>query len=416
MSSPSLRPETGIRALLSNRRYTLYLVSRLSLIVAAQALSVAVGWQIYEITGEALALGLSGLSLFLPGFLLAIAGGHVADQHDRRLILQICHLGFGACAAALAVLAARGEKATLPIYGVLVVIGAIRAFSGPAGQALMPNLVERHQLERAVALGSSTWQFAMIAGPSIGGVLYAATGKASTVYVLCVAMAVAAFASVFAMGPGPDRARAARPTGRASWKTLLAGVGYVWSDKAILGAVSLDLFAVLLGGAVALLPIYARDLLGIGPWGLGILRSAPAVGAALTALALAWSPLQKRAGATMFAGVFVFGVATVVFGVSTSFTLSLAALVVIGASDMFSVVVRSTLIQLRTPDEMRGRVGAVNMVFIGASNELGEFRAGASAAWFGPEAAVIIGGVGTCLIVVAWALLFPELRRVDRLR
>src|SRR5690606_12319769 len=232
--------------------------------------------------------------------------------------------------------AIREPKTTLPIYGVLVVIGAIRAFSGPAGQALMPNLVERRQLERAVALGSSSWQLAMIAGPSLGGVLYAATGKASAVYVFCVAMAALAFACVFAIRPAPTIRGVAPRARRASLRTLLAGVGYVWSEKTILGAVSLDLFAVLLGGAVALLPIYARDLLNIGPWGLGILRSAPAVGAAVTALALAWSPLKRRAGATMFAGVFVFGIATIAFGLSTSFVLSLAALVVIGASDMFS--------------------------------------------------------------------------------
>jgi MFS family permease len=405
---------TGVRVLLANRRYAFYLASRVSLIVATQMLSVAVGWQVYEITHKALAPGLSGLALFLPGFLLALPGGHVADRHDRRTILLFCHLGVATCAAALALLARANAKSLMPIYGVLVVLGAIRAFSGPAGQALMPNLVEKKQLERAVALGSSCWQLAMIAGPSLGGVIYAAFGKASTVYAICSAMALLAFVTVFLIGHDARNA-APRPTGRASWSTLLAGIRYVWSDKPILGSISLDLFAVLLGGAVALLPIFARDLLHIGPWGFGILRSAPAIGASTTALMLAYFPLQRRAGLTMFACVFLFGIATIVFGVSRSFPLSLVALLVLGAADMFSVVVRSTLIQIRTPDEMRGRVSAVNMVFIGASNELGEFESGVTAAWLGPELAVLVGGIGTCIVVLVWAGLFPQLRNVDRL-
>jgi MFS family permease len=404
----------GVGSLLGNRRYTLYLVSRVALIVATQMLSVAVGWQIYEITGEALALGLSGLALFLPGFLLALPGGHLADRHDRRRILLTCNLGVTVAAATLAFVAHRGAKSLAPIYAVLVVLGAIRAFSGSASQALMPNLVEKDVLERAVALGSSCWQLAMIAGPSLGGVLYAATGKASVVYTMCSAMAFVAFAAVVGVGDDP-RNRAARPTGRASWGELLGGIRYVWSAKAILGAISLDLFAVLLGGAVALLPIFARDLLHVGPRGFGLLRSAPAIGAAVTALALAWFPMQRRAGLMMFAAVFLFGVATIVFGVSRSFAVSLAALLSLGVFDMFSVVVRSTLIQLRTPDEMRGRVGAVNMVFVGASNELGEFESGVTAAWLGPELAVIVGGVGTIVVVLAWAALFPDLRKVDKL-
>ena len=404
----------GVRTLLANRRYTLYLVSRISLIVATQMLSVAVGWQVYEITGQALALGFSGLALFLPGFLLALPGGHLADRRDRRRILIVCHLGVSLSAATLALISQAGARSLAPIYAVLVVLGAIRAFSGSAGQALMPNLVDKMQLERAVALGSSCWQLAMIAGPSLGGVLYAATGRASVVYAVCSAMAFIALVSVIAMGHVPATSRST-PTGRATWGELLAGLRYVWSDKPILGAISLDLFAVLLGGAVALLPIFARDLLHIGPWGLGVLRSAPAIGAAATAFSLAWFPLRKRAGLTMFACVFLFGVATIVFGLSRSFVISLAALLCLGAFDMFSVVVRSTLIQIRTPDVMRGRVSAVNMVFIGASNELGEFESGVTAAWLGPELAVLVGGVGTCLVVLAWALLFPELRKVDKL-
>lgn len=407
-------PEGGGRALLANRRYALYLVSRVSLIVATQMLSVAVGWQVYEITGQALALGFSGLALFLPGFLLALPGGHVADRRDRRKILLFCHLGVASCAAILATMALRGQRGLMPIYVVLGMLGTIRAFSGPAGQALMPNLIDRKELERAVALGSSSWQLAMIAGPSLGGALYAVTGRAGVVYVACTVMALLAFASVLAIGQPPMSAEVKRRE-PATWATLIAGVRYVWSNRPILGAISLDLFAVLLGGAVALLPIFARDMLHIGPWGLGILRSAPAVGAATVAFLIASFPLRRRAGVIMLVCVLLFGLATIVFGLSKSFAVSLVALVVLGASDMISVVVRSTLIQTRTPDEMRGRVGAVNMVFIGASNELGEFESGVTAAWLGPELAVLVGGIGTCVVVVLWALLFPALRKVDRL-
>jgi MFS family permease len=404
----------GIGSLLANRRYALYLLSRVSLIIAAQMLSVAVGWQVYEITGKALALGFSGLALFLPGFLLALPGGHLADRYDRRRILLVCHVGVTTSAATLAALAYSGGKSLVPIYAVLVVLGAIRAFSGAAGQAMMPNLVEKAQLERAVAFGSSCWQLAMIAGPSLGGVLYGATGKPSVVYALCSAMALIAFFAVLAIGHDPTKTPA-RPTRRASWGELLAGIRYVWSNKTLLGAISLDLFAVLLGGAVALLPIFARDLLHVGPWGFGLLRSAPAIGAATTAFGLAWFPLRRRAGLTMFAAVFLFGVATIVFGLSRTFAISLAALLCLGAFDMFSVVVRSTLVQLKTPDEMRGRVSAVNMVFIGASNELGEFESGVTAAWLGPELAVLVGGLGTIVVVLLWTALFPQLRKVDKL-
>ncbi|MDB4938957.1 MAG: ral substrate transporter [Labilithrix sp.] len=406
--------EGSVRALLANRRYAFYLLSRVSLIIATQMLSVAVGWQVYEITGQALALGFSGLALFLPGFLLALPGGHVADRRDRRKILLVCHLGVASCAATLAIMAFRGGRSLLPIYAVLGLLGTIRAFSGPAGQALMPNLVDRKDLERAVAFGSSSWQLAMIAGPSIGGALYAATGRAGVVYTACAVMTLLAFVSVLAIGQ-PPVATELRRREPATWSTLLAGIRYVWSNRPILGAISLDLFAVLLGGAVALLPIFARDLLGIGPWGLGILRSAPAIGAATVAFGLSLFPLRRRAGVVMLAGVLVFGIATIVFGMSRSFALSLVALLVLGAADMLSVVVRSTLIQTRTPDEMRGRVGAVNLVFIGASNELGEFESGVTAAWLGPETAVLVGGLGTCLVVVVWALLFPSLRKIDRL-
>ncbi len=416
MPLTTLPDDSSLRSLLRNRRFTLYLAARLSLIIAAQMLSVAVGWQVYELTGQALALGVSGLALFLPGFLLALPGGHVADRYDRRRILLICHLAVALSASALATLALVGSKTLAPIYALLVVLGAIRAFSGAASQALMPSLVDRRALERAIALGSSSWQLAMIAGPSLGGVVYATTGRASVVYATCAVLAFFAFLATLAMGQGA-RSDASVPalSRRGGWDDVLAGLRYVWSNKPIFGALSLDLFAVLLGGAVALLPIFARDLLHVGPWGLGLLRSAPSIGAAVTALGLAWWPLQRRAGVTMLAAVFLFGLATIAFGASRSFGLSLAALFAIGAFDMFSVVVRSTLIQLRTPDEMRGRVSAVNLVFIGASNELGEFESGVTAAWLGPELAVILGGIGTCVVVMIWAVLFPALRRIDKL-
>ncbi|MDF2695405.1 MAG: ral substrate transporter [Labilithrix sp.] len=414
MSASGVTAGTGVFSLLANRRYALYLVSRLALIIATQMLSVAVGWQVYEITGQALALGLSGLALFLPNFLLALAGGHLADRRDRRRILIVCHFGVTASAAVLSILSYGGGKSLVPIYAVLVVLGAIRAFSGAASQALMPSLVDKMQLERAVAFGSSCWQLAMIAGPSLGGVVYAATGKASVVYALCSLMAAVALVSIVAIGHDPKNT-SPRPTGRATWGELVGGIRYVWTNRPILGAISLDLFAVLLGGAVALLPIFARDLLHVGPWGLGLLRSAPAIGAATTAFALAWTPLRRRAGVTMLGAVFLFGIATIIFGLSRSFAISLAALLSLGAFDMFSVVVRSTLIQMRTPDEMRGRVSAVNMVFIGASNELGEFESGVTAAWLGPELAVLVGGIGTCVVVLLWAALFPQLRKIDKL-
>ncbi|MCL2777068.1 MAG: MFS transporter [Polyangiaceae bacterium] len=449
-------PSSSLHALLSNRRYVLYLASRLSLVIATQMLSVAVGLQIYEITHDPLRLGVSGLAQFLPIVLLTLPGGHVADLRDRRKILLVCLLGFATAAVLLGLMAYANIRRVAPIYAVLVVIGAIRAFSAPASQALMPNLVHRNELERGVALSSSAWQLAMIVGPALAGVLYARTKGATFVYFACTAMALIAFATMFAIGhfrfdaisslaaavrssdgavrrrvrvlpahapPAASNSRqlesglakraAARPP--ASFATVLAGIRYIWSNKPILGAISLDLFAVLLGGAVALLPIYARDILHVGAEGFGMLRSAPAVGAATMAFLLAYVPLRRHAGSVMLGGVALFGIATIVFGVSTNFRLSLVALFVLGASDMVSVVIRSSLIQIRTPDEMRGRVGAVNQVFIGASNELGEFESGVTAKFLGPELAVVVGGIGTCLVVVTWAIKFPELRKVDRL-
>jgi MFS family permease len=405
---------TSLRALAANRRYALYLASRIALIVAMQMLSVAVGWQVYELTNQALALGFTGLALFLPAFVLALPGGHVADRFDRRRVLLVCNIGSMLSAALLAVMARSKYGGLGAIYAVLALLGSVRAFSGPAGQAFMPTLLPKEQLPRAVAVNSSAWQLSMIAGPALGGVIYTASGRASTVYALSTALCCVGILAVYAIGRDP-RAEGSPPSARFTWETVSAGLRYVWSEKVVLGAISLDLFAVLLGGAVALLPIFARDVLHIGPHGFGLLRSAPSIGAAATAIVLARWPLRRRAGRTMFVGVLLFGVATIVFGLSKSFALSFLALLVIGASDMCSVVVRSTLVQLRTPDPMRGRVSAVNLIFVGASNELGEFESGVTAAWFGPTLAVVLGGVGTCLVVLVWAILFRELRRVDRL-
>ena len=298
------------------------------------------------------------------------------------------------------------------IYAVLVGVGIARAFQGPASQSLLPSLVPVDHFGNAVAWSTSLWQTAMVLGPTLGGLAYAAFGGPSPVYAMAAGCSLGASVLVATMHPIAPRGRR-EPTTRAS---LFAGVRYVWTNQIVLGAISLDLFAVLLGGATALLPIYARDILDLGPWALGVLRSAPAAGAAVTGVALALRPLERRAGAKMFACVALFGAATIAFGLSRSFALSLAALVAVGASDMVSVYVRSALVQLATPDVMRGRVSAVNMVFIGASNELGEFESGLTAQWLGAVPSVVLGGVGTLLVVALWAWRFPKLRRVDELR
>jgi MFS family permease len=315
------------------------------------------------------------------------------------------------CSIGLSLISLSHAPSVWTIYALLAAVGRPRAISGPAGQALLPNLVRAEHFPNAVAWSSTIWHVATVAGPALGGLVYAAAGRATEVYVSAAALELGALLSLGLMRL-KSTPRAASP---ASWHELLAGLRYVRRNPLILGSISLDMFAVLLGGAVALLPIYARDILHVGPTGLGMLRSAPALGATLTAIVLAYRPLHRRAGAWLFACVGIFGVATLVFGASTSFVLSLGALVVTGASDMVSIFVRHTVVQLTTPDAMRGRVSAVNLVFIGASNELGEFRSGLTAAWFGTVPAVLLGGLGTCAVVALWAVIFPTLRRVDRL-
>jgi MFS family permease len=346
----------------------------------------------------------------VPAFGFSLPAGHVADRFDRGRIVAVCNAGLALCALALFALSLSRFAGLAPIYAVLFFVGVGRAFSAPAGQSLVPGLVPAEHFPNAVTWGSTVWQISTIVGPSLGGILYGAANGATWVYAVCAVLLALSSMLVFMIRPRPF---VGAPKS-VSWETVLAGFRYVRTHKVILGSVSLDLFAVVLGGATAL-PVYASDILHIGPWGLGILRSAPAVGAAITAVVLAYRPLARKAGPTMLACVGLFGVATIVFGVSHSFTLSLLALLVLGASDMVSVVVRSTVVQLRTPHDMRGRVSAVNMMFIVSSNELGELESGVTAAWLGTVNAVVLGGIGTLAVVALYTYFFPELRAVDRL-
>ncbi|MSP23831.1 MAG: MFS transporter [Myxococcales bacterium] len=375
-----------------------------------QVQSVAVGWQVYEITGDPLQLGYVGLAQFLPQALLSLYAGDVADRFDRKRIFAICYVVLTACTLALAFIASSSSIQVGLIYAALAVVGGVRAFAGPAGQALTPSLVAPKHFANAVAWSSTVWHIAIVLGPALGGVIYA-LASVQTVYFTAAALEII---TAIAIATLPS-VRTARVEGGASWQRVSAGMRFVWRHRIVLGALSLDMFAVLLGGAVALLPVYARDILCVGPTGLGLLRSAPAFGATLMALVLAVRPIVRRAGPVMLGCVAVFGAATVVFGISRSFALSFVALTVAGAADMVSVFVRHTLVQLGTPDAMRGRVSAVNLTFIGASNELGEFESGIAAAWLGAVGAVVAGGIGTIAVVLSWAWLFPSLRRVDRL-
>lgn len=397
------------RAVLQNRDLRRFLLARFLATVAVQMQTVAVGWQVYAVTRDPLDLGLVGLSQFLPFVALIFPAGHAADSRDRRRVLATCFGLEGVCALLLLGFAWRGLSSAVPVFGVMLLFGAARAFAMPAGQALLPNLVARSQLGTAVALNSSTWQIATIAGPAAGGLLYLlgpVTVYASVALLLFIAMLL-----LLGLERGGSAARSATAF---DLETLLSGLRFVKSRRTVLGAISLDLFAVLFGGATALLPVYAADVLQVGPGGLGVLRTAPAVGAAACGLLLGARPIATRVGHWMFGGVIVFGLATVVFGVSTSFWLSLAALTAMGAGDMVSVYIRHVLVQLETPDDIRGRVSAVNAVFIGASNEMGEFESGVTAAWFGTVPAVVIGGVATLGVAWLWARRFPELWRMDR--
>jgi MFS family permease len=391
----------------------LFWASRVFSTVAFQMQAVAIGWQVYGLTGSAFALGLVGLAQFVPALLLAFVVGPVADRFDRRLIVRWCQAVEGVVIAGLAVAWFAGwfsgPLGIASIFVAIFVIGCTRAFEAPTLQALLPGLVPANLLPRALAWSSTASQSAIICGPAVGGLLYAV--NPGTVYAVSAALFLCScvLIGLIRLERVPPRRE---PVTLAS---VFAGVVFIRSRPAVLGAISLDLFAVLLGGATALLPIFAHDILAIGPWGLGILRSAPAVGALATSLVLGQMPLKSHVGRIMFTAVAVFGLATILFALSTSFWLSLAALVILGAADSVSVVIRLSLVQLETPDEMRGRVSAVNFIFIGTSNQLGEFESGLTAAWFGAVPAALIGGIGTLLVVLLWMRAFPSLAKRDQL-
>ncbi len=402
-----------------SRDFRLYQTARLLVILGAEAQTVAVAWQVYKMTGSALDLGLTGLALFIPGVFFMLAAGHVADRYDRRWVILVCYGLQAVCTVALLWFAVHGIKQVWPIYAVLLGIGLGRAFSGPAASALLPSLVPKEHFVNAITWGATVFQFANIAGPMMGGVLlplslpgrWADFNGAALVYAFTLVMLLA-----FIVLVGSMRTRPARVVKNAfNLDTMLAGFKYVWQAKLLLGSISLDLFAVLLAGATALLPIYAADILHVGSKGFAVLRAMPAVGALGVSLVMMVQPIKHGAGKLMLFCVGVFGAATVVFGLSRTMWVSLVALVIIGASDMVSVVVRSSVLQLATPPEMRGRVSAVNWLFVGASNEFGEFESGMTAHWWGTIPAVVVGGIGAVLVTGAASVLFPALRNADAL-
>jgi len=382
---------------------------RIAAIVATQAQGVAVAWEVFSHTRRPLELGFVGLAQFLPIASLSLFAGHAADRFDRRRLLTIVYAAMATLSLTLLAYSRSGSKSVWPIYVILILQSTAASFGRPASAAMLPEVVPTEAFERAVAWSSSMWQGAAIIGPAIGGVLLTVLSSRG-VYLL--AASLSSFGAFYVSRVEGLSGRT--PIREMSVSTLLAGVRYVWAHPLILGSVSLDLFAMLLGGAVALMPIFA-EMLHVGPWGLGLLRSAPGAGAALSGVYLAYRPLRRRAGHVMFACVFGFGLATIGFAFSNSFALSLVLLFVSGATDMVSVVVRQTLLQIETPNEMRGRVSAVNLVFVGASNELGEFESGLTGQWLGPRMATWVGGVGTLVVVAIWAVLFPSLRKVDKL-
>ena len=394
--------------LLAQRQFMRFWLARIFGVSAHQMLMLAISWHIYELTGSAWDLGLVGLFQFIPALVMALPAGHVIDRLHRGRIFATCMLVLALVAVVLGVATWQAQASRELIFVVAWVLGVTRAFQMPAQQAITPLLVPKHLFQRAIALSSTGVEVSVIGGPAIGGVLY--LSGALTVYSVCaVLFTLSMLLTLWVRYEHVVRHNS------LSWQSLFAGVAFVWERKVLLGAISLDLFAVLLGGATALLPIFARDILHVGPDGLGLLRAAPAAGALCMSIVITRWPIQRQVGYKLLAAVAVFGLASSVFGISDSFVLSLAALAVTGAADNISVVTRLTLMQLETPDEMRGRVAAVNGVFIGASNELGEFESGLTAALWGPVASVVAGGVGTVLIAVSWLKLFPALARRDKL-
>jgi MFS family permease len=400
-------------SLTQHRSFVLFWCARTLTNGAFMMQGVAVGWQIYELTNDPFDLGLVGLVQFIPLVAFALVIGQVADLFDRRVVVAACQVGKALAALALALGTARGWLTRDAMLAVLFLSGTVRAFEIPTIHALLPGLVPTMLLPRAIAASASAQQTAVICGPSIGGLLYATLG-AATVYATCAAVFVAAGVLISQIAaPRGDAPKGERKP--ISLETLFAGFRYIRSRPILLGAISLDLFAVLLGGVTALLPIYARDILQAGPWALGVLRSAPAVGALAVSIVLAHHAIAGRAGRVMFAAVGMFGLASLAFGLSSSIVLSFLALMVYGASDAVSVVIRQSLVQMRTPYDMLGRVMAVNSMFTGSSGSLGEFRAGTVAAWLGAVPSALIGGAGAIMVMLVWMWAFPQLRRVDKL-
>jgi MFS family permease len=410
---------SGAGSAFLSRDFRLYQSARLLVILGAEAQSVAVAWQVYQITHSALALGLTGLALFAPGIVFMLAAGHVADRYDRRSIILICYSIQALCTLALLRFGLHPSGRVWPIYAVLLGVGLGRSFSGPASSAFLPSLVPKRHFVNAVTWGAIVFQIANIAGPAAGGLLFtlplggamASWNGAPVVYAFSLVTLLAFLLLVGAMRTRPTRV----VKNAFNLETMLAGFRYVWQAKLLLGSISLDLFAVLLGGATALLPIYATDILHAGPRALGLLRAMPALGALVVSLVMTVRPIKRSAGKLMLFCVGVFGAATVVFGLSRTMWVSLLALVIVGASDMVSVVIRASILQLATPPGMRGRVSAVNWLFVGASNEFGGFESGLTAHWWGAVRAVVVGGIGSLIVTGLAGTLFPTLRRADAL-
>ena len=407
--NPTTSATSSTRNILRNKSFLYFCSARVSSTLAYQMLSVAIGWQMYALTKSAFYLGMVGLAQFLPMVLLTLVAGHVADRHNRRNIMGFCQLFQAAGVLALALGSFYGFTSKESILLIALSLGAGRTFQMPAQQALLPLLVSAEEFPRATAIAASSMEAAAIFGPALGGLLYA-LGPGEVYSIITALFVLGAFFALFVKVQKLTNNR--EP---ATLKSLFAGINFIWMKKLILGAISLDLFAVLLGGATALLPIYAAEILKVGPRGLGFLRAAPAIGALLTSVYLARHPLKQRAGKTMFTAVIVFGIATLGFAVSKWFLVSLVMLIILGAGDIISVVIRSSLVQLNTPDAMRGRVSAVNMMFIGTSNQLGEFESGVTAAWFGTVPSVVVGGLGTIVVALLWMRLFPDLTNADKL-
>lgn len=394
------------RSAFQHRDFRFYVSARFLALCAHQMLAVALGQHVYELTHNPLHLGYIGLALFFPKFGLTLIAGHTADRFDRRLVILVCRIVQWFCIMGIILFSLAGFQPFWILYALLLLMGTANAFDGPASQAIVPDLVPPEHFNNAVTWSSSIMQAAFIAGPALGGWLYSLFGKAIFVFVV---VAFIRFGSILLISKIKTRSNHIENS-EISLTSLFAGIHYVWKTKIILGTISLDLFAVLLGGAVALMPIFANDILHVGPAGLGVLRAAPSLGAAVMAISLAYLPPMKRSGLVLLWCVGIFGVMTIIFGLSENIIISLGALILMGGADMVSVVIRGILVQTQTPPAMRGRVSAVNLVFIGASNELGEFESGLTAAWFGVVPSVILGGLGTLAVVGLWTWKFPEIR------